>query len=157
MSDKEIAVHAALVPCSALSDVSFSANAASYRLTLCLANPSESHVLIRNRLFTPRMGDVILSAPYDLQHFIARGKGFEALLLTFSPSVAEQMLFHATGRLIAGKHVFRLNSAAKYLSLSREGLSSLDAEALLSLLRETEESGSDAEAYLAEDPLPLLL
>ena len=157
MSDKEIAVHASLVTGSALSDASLSTNAASYRLTLCLANSSESRFLIRNRLFTPRMGDVMLSAPYDLQHFIARGEGFEALRLAFPPSVAEEMLFHTTGRLTAGKHVFRLRSAAKYLSLSKESLSSLDAEALLSLLRETEESGADAEAYLAEVPLPLLL
>lgn len=150
-------IDAALVMGASLADFSSAFHGASFRLFFCLANPHESRFLIRNRLFKPRMGDVILLSPYDYHHFISRGDGFAALQLSFSPHVAERILFHALGGLSVGKHVFRLVSAAKYLSLTRENLPSLSEADFLSLLREAEESSRDIEAYLEEEPLPLLL
>ena len=140
-----------------LSESFVSFDDASYLLALCIANRDESRLLIRNHLFTPRMGDVILLSPYDYHRFIPRGEGFTALCLSFPPALAERLLFHATGRLSVGKHLFRLHSASKYLSLSAENLQALAEEDLLSLLREAEESSRDIEAYLDEEPLPLLL
>ncbi|MBO7171224.1 MAG: hypothetical protein J6W28_08625, partial [Clostridia bacterium] len=55
------------------------------------------------------------------------------------------------------KHVFRLKSAIKYLSLYNEKESFLSEDDLLLLLREAEESSADSDAYLPEEPLPLLL
>lgn len=140
-----------------LSEGFVSFDGASYLLALCIANRDESRLLIRNHLFTPRMGDVILLSPYDYHRFIPRGEGFAALCLSFPPHVAEGLLFHATGRLSVGKHLFCLRSAAKYLSLSKEKLLALSEEDLVSLLREAEESSADVAAYLDEEPLPLLL
>lgn len=150
-------INTALVTGASLADFSSAFHGASFCLFFCLANPHESRFLIRNRLFTPRMGDVILLSPYDYHHFISRGDGFAALRLTFSPHTAERLLFHALGGLSVGKHVLRLVSAAKYLSLTEESLQALSDTDCLALLREAEESSADTAAYVDGDPLPLLL
>lgn len=128
-----------------------------YLLAICAENRNCDKLLVHRRLFVPRVGDAILIPPYEYHQHCGAGMGYRDIRLHLDPKIVEMLCPNAIACAQIGKNVFRLNSAAKYLSVLEEKDTSFSLATCLSLLTDLEKSSKSEENFNEEEPIPLLL
>lgn len=148
---------ASLEDAASLTDFRRSFQNGSYLVALCTQGNENTRLLIHNRMYIPRTGDVILVPPYLYQHFVRVEGGYRQFRLTFPPEIAEVLCPGAVFAAQNGRYVFHLNSAEKYYPILKAAEHSFSLTKCLSLLIEIEESSKNKDGFKESEPLPLLL
>ena len=127
-----------------------------YLLAICAENQNYDKLLVHRRLFAPRAGDAILIPPYEYHQHCGAGMGYRDIRLYLDPKIVEVLCPNAIACAQIGKNVFRLNSAAKYLSVLEEKDASFSLATCLSLLTDLEQSSkSEADLVCPREPSPV--